>query len=140
MEHPVLSDKNTYPTDTVLSDHLNRSMSAWNTFSELMRNDFPSLRMEWKYYSDGHQWLCKVTEKTKTVCWISVWDKYFKAGFYFSAKAKELLTHSTLDTTIKKAWLKYGDEVKFRAISVPVKKKSDVATIKTLIELKRQMK
>ena len=41
---------------------------------------------EWNYYKDGNAWLCKVCLKKKTVFWLSVWDKYFRTGFYFSEK------------------------------------------------------
>lgn len=33
--------------------------------------------------SDGKAWLCKVVFKKKTGFWLSVWDGFFKAGFYF---------------------------------------------------------
>ena len=45
-----------------------------------------SAEYEWRYYNDGKAWLCKVTFKKKTLCWISAWEKFILTGFYFSEK------------------------------------------------------
>ena len=41
------------------------------------------LSHEWRYYQDGKAWLCKITFKKRTICWLSVWDGFFKVTSYF---------------------------------------------------------
>jgi hypothetical protein len=45
-----------------------------------------SFATEQRHYNDGKAWLCKLAHKKKTVCWVSIWDKFFKTIFYFTAK------------------------------------------------------
>lgn len=47
------------------------------------------LKQEWRYYNDGKAWLCKYTYGSKTVFWLSVWEKFIKTSFYFTAKSKD---------------------------------------------------
>lgn len=41
---------------------------------------------EWNYYNDGKSWLCKILNKKKNLCWLSVWNTGFKLTFYFTEK------------------------------------------------------
>jgi hypothetical protein len=96
--------------------------------------------IEWRYYNDGKRWLCKVTKKAKTICWISIGEEFFKVGFYFANKAEETIKKSSLDGAIKKRWLKNEKNERFRAITIDVKTKTDLKTIKELIEIKGKIK
>jgi len=88
---PVIDDKNKYPNTKILTMHLGNSMNAWNAFIDLLKSAYPLISTEWGYYIDGKSWLFKVTKKTKTICWVSVWNRYFKVTFYFNNKAEEIL-------------------------------------------------
>ncbi len=82
----------------------------------------------------------KVTKKAKTICWVSVWEKYFKVTFYFNNRAKDIIKNSLLDEEIKKQWLRNGKINKFNPTTIEVRKKTDLKTIKMLIELKESFK
>ena len=47
-----------------------------------------NIDFDWRYYRDGKAWLGKATFKKKTVVWISVWDNFIKATFYFTEKTR----------------------------------------------------
>jgi len=49
------------------------------------------LTFNWHYYRDGG-WLCKVAHKKKTIFWLSIWDGYFQAGFFFLERHLEGIT------------------------------------------------
>jgi len=55
----------------------------------------------WKYYKDGKSWLCRILHKKKTVFWLSVWDGYFKAGFYFTEKHEQGIADLEIDEKVK---------------------------------------
>jgi hypothetical protein len=71
------------PTKEVLKEVLG---AVYDVLEELetqtTQSDF-ALTFDWHYYNDGKSWLCKVCHKKKTVFWLSVWDGFFKTGFYF---------------------------------------------------------
>jgi hypothetical protein len=84
--------------------------------------------------------LCKTSKKTKTICWISVGDNFFRVTFYFGNKAEEIIKRSALDDKLKAQFLSYGGKFKFRPITIVVRKKSDLKFLKALIELKERIK
>lgn len=86
METPVLKDPQVLPTNDVLNCALGSSYPAFVDLMEVITHAEYGLVPEWHYYNDGKAWLCKVCYKKKTVFWLSVWDQYFKAGFYFTEK------------------------------------------------------
>lgn len=85
-EIQLLKDKDTVPSAEALKDIF--SDSLFEVYSALIFriSNVLNSEYEWRYYNDGKAWLCKVTFKKKTVCWISAWEDYIKAGFYFSEK------------------------------------------------------
>ena len=140
MEKPCLNDKNEYPDDEVLSHMLGRTKKSWDTFADFIRESYPAFSREWRYYTDGHNWLYKITKKKKTICWVSVYHHKFKTTFYFSDKAEELITASKLEKEHINQFLhgkRYG---KIRGVTVEIKKLADLKATKTLIKIKEQMK
>ena len=88
MERPLLNDKDEYPDDQVLARCLGRAKPAWDAFASGLEERLPDATIEWRYYNDGKAWLCKVVRKKKTVCWVSIWDRFFKTAFYFTSRSE----------------------------------------------------
>jgi hypothetical protein len=101
METIQLNDPQVFPNTEVIQEVLKESYPA---FVELMQSiasvDF-GLNADWNYYKDGKSWLCKVTYKKKTVFWLSVWDGYFKVGFYFTEKNSMGIAELEINQKIK---------------------------------------
>jgi hypothetical protein len=140
MDKPCLNDSDEHPDDAILSRCLGEVKAIWDSFLVLIAESHPSFSAEWRYYRDGKSWLYKVTKKKKTVCWVSVCTGAFKAAFYFPDRAEELIVASKL----KKAYIdqfvggkKCG---KIRGVRVTVKKPADLNAIRTLIDIKEQLK
>ena len=140
MEKPCLNNPDEYPDDAVLDRHLEETGNVWDAFIKLLKEDYPSISGEWRYYNDGKNWLFKVTKKKKTVCWVAVHSRMFKTAFYFSDRAEDLIIKSKL----KKEYIdqfasgkRYG---KIRGIIVEVRKPADLKTVRELIEIKEQLK
>jgi len=140
MDRPRLNDENEYPDDAVLSRHLGGVKNAWDSFIAYVKECHPSFSTEWRYYKDGKSWLCKITQKKKTVCWVSVWDRLFKTTFYFPDRAEELIAGSELTKEYIDQFVngkKYG---KIRGVTVAIKKLADLKATKILIGIKEQVK
>ena len=69
-----LRDPNKYPDEAILQSILGDSYLAYKALLELY--DTMGMVYEWKYYTDGKAWLCKVQKKKKTVIWMSAWKEY----------------------------------------------------------------
>jgi len=71
----------------------------------LLKKRDPRLCSEWRFYNDGRSWLFKVTRQATTVCWVSVWDKFFTVAFYLNSRAEELVRVSSLANALKQGFL-----------------------------------
>lgn len=91
MDKPLLNDPGEYPDDLVLEKYLKNKKIIWDEFVTQVDQKFTDITFNWRYYNDGHAWLCKVCSKKKTVCWISVWDGFYKTVFYFPRSKGEIL-------------------------------------------------
>ena len=92
MEKPLLNDPDVYPDEEVLSKVLGNSFPVFQLCMTKITGEPLMLNPEWRYYKDGHAWLCKLTHKKKTVFWLSVWDGCFKTTFYFTEKTSAELS------------------------------------------------
>jgi len=140
MEKPCLNDKDVFPDDEVLSRCLGKAKATWDAFVAVLGESDPAISGEWRYYMDGKSWLYKVTKKKKTVCWVSVWVHAFKVTFYFPDRAEEPITASKLKAEYIDQFLhgkRYG---KIRGVTVVAKRPTDLKTIRTLIDIKQQLK
>jgi len=140
MEKPGLDDENVFPDDTVLRSSLGENKATWDKFIGLIQKDYPSFNYEWRFYNDGHRWLFKVTQKAKTICWVSVWDGFYKVSFYFGDKAEDLIVGSDLDKMYKEQFISGKRYGKIRAITVDVDQATKLETIKLLAEIKTKLK
>ncbi len=83
----LLRDETVYPSAEELTRVLGQTYNAYLALQTQIQA--LQLNEEWRYYKDGKAWLCKVTYKTKTIFWLSVWDGFFKVGFYFAEKFRK---------------------------------------------------
>lgn len=140
MEKPCLNDKEEYPSDEVLHRILGHTKRTWDAFMATIAEDHPSFSGEWRYYNDGKSWLYKLVKKKKTVCWVSVYPKAFKTGFYFPDKAEELITEGKLEAQYVDQFVQGKRYGKIRGITVTVTQSADLDAVRTLIEIKEQVK
>jgi len=140
MEQPVLTDKNQFPTEEVIFSHIGKFMALWLLLFGYIHKDHPDLAEQWKYYLDGKSWLLKVTRKTKTIFWLSIAEGSFRTTFYFTDKAEQAISKSSLSDELKKQFRTGKRYNKIRGITILFKNKRDVEYARQLIEIKAGMK
>jgi hypothetical protein len=136
MNKPLLNDKLEYPDDEVLGRYLGKSKAIWDLFVTDLSSTFSSMSLEWKYYNDGKAWLCKLVHKKKTVCWISIWDKYFKVTFYFTEKNNKDISTLNIDQVWKDNYITRKSIGRLKPLTIDVKTKKVLAGIYELIKYK----
>jgi hypothetical protein len=135
MERPLLNDEHEYPDEEVLARHLGKAKSAWDAFaSDTVAGLGASL--EWRYYNDGKAWLCKLVWKKKTVCWLSIWDRFFKTTFYFTSKNDSDIEALPIDPELKASYREHAPIGKLKPLSVAVKSKKTLEPVLGLVKYK----
>lgn len=135
-EKPILKDPDQYPTEEVIYPCIGKKKALWISFFDALHEQHPDFLEEWKYYKDGKNWLMKVTRKSKTIFWLSVWKSTFKITFYFSDKAEELINQSDIPDDLKKEFKNGKRYGKIRGLTIVFSKKKDIEYAEALIAIR----
>ena len=136
MNKPLLNNKDEFPDDKILLKVLDKSKVLWDEWVRTLSVDFPSASLEWNYYKDGGAWLGKLVQKNKTVCWISVWDKFFKVSFYFTEKNDKDIRDMKIDQRLKDDYFSHKPVGKLKPLIVEVKTKKALKDVQEIISYK----
>jgi len=138
MENKILMDPAVRPDDEVLEDALGNNYQLFKKFGE--KTSAKSLVLEWNYYRDGKSWLCKVLNKKKNLCWLSVWDTGFKLTFYFTQKTINGVCELEINDNIKKMAQETKPSGKLLPIMLSIKNKKIINDAIKLLEYKMALK
>jgi hypothetical protein len=123
-----------------LENALEKTYEVYEELMDAITGKEYELTPQWHYYNDGKAWLCKVQYKKKTVFWLSVWDKYFKMGFYFTEKSCKGIFELDIDENIKKEFKKHKPVGKLLPLVLNITKKAQLKDALTIIEYKKSLK
>jgi hypothetical protein len=137
---PVLRDDKVYPDTKILTQHLGKAINAWDSFINLLKTDYPLITTEWRYYNDGKSWLLKCTDKSKTIFWLSLYQKTFRVTFYFNRNYERVLEKSEISSGLKKEYKEGKAFGKIKPITIPVGSDKDIDEIRKLIAVKLSIK
>ena len=140
METRLLGQKEVYPNIEVLEKALGESYLVFNELIETISNEKYALVPDWRFYKDGQSWLCKVSNKKKTVCWISAWNKYFKVGFYFTEKTRLGINELDIENRIKEDFSQSKNIGKLIPLVINVSRKVQIEDVLKIIEYKKKLK
>ena len=138
MESQLLRDPMVQPDDSVLENLLGKNYHLFKEFSE--KTNARNLVLEWNYYRDVKSWLCKVLNKKKNLCWLSVWDNGFKLTFYFTQKTINGVYDLEITDDIKKMAHETKSTGKLLPIMLFIKNKKITKDAIKLIEYKMTLK
>ena len=128
----------TEPKDNVLENVLGEKYKLFMEFSEEIKK--LSLVFEWNYYKDGKSWLCKILNKKKNICWLSVWNTGFKLTFYFTENNIEGVYNLDINNDIKKTATETKLVGKLKPVIIEVKNKLKMKDGLKIIEYKKKLK
>lgn len=95
--------------------------------------------LKWRYYKDGKAWLGKATCKKKTIVWISVWENFIKAGFYFTEKTRPGVLNLTFNEEIKSSFANTEPMGKLIPLIVDVKDEKSLQDFTLLLNYKKNL-
>lgn len=140
MEGPLLKDEHVYPTAEVLKNVLGKSFEAYQELMETIVKPPYALDPVWNYYKDGKAWLCKVIFKKKTIFWLSVWDGFFKTGFYFTEKNGAGIKELEIDPKLVDEFITAKTIGKLIPLSICMKNTGQLGDLFKLAEYKKGVK
>ncbi len=133
---PSLNNSDVYPDDVVLKTELADAFEPFELWRESLKSDDFGMDIEWRYYKDGGSWLCKATKRKKTVCWLSVWEGYFKIGFYFTDKNASDIEVLPISPVAKAEFANGKYYGKLKHLGFEVRDASDLSDLSTVMKYK----
>jgi hypothetical protein len=140
MAHPVLTEKDQFPTEEVVFLHIGKVKPLWFLLFDHIHQHHQDFTQEWRYYLDGKSWLLKVSKKTKTIFWLSIVEGSFRTTFYLTDKAREAISKSFLSDELKKQYTEGKRHGKIRGLTILYRRKRDVDDAKRLIDIKTSIR
>lgn len=87
----LLRDANSVPVEQALQIALGPRQPTYASFLTALAS--LDVSVTWRYYRDVKSWLAKGVYKKRTVCWISVWEDFFRVSFYIPARLAPAVGH-----------------------------------------------
>ncbi len=140
MDKPLLNDPAVPPSPKVLQNVLGASYHVYEKTLTVITGEPYGLVPEWRYYNDGQAWLCKVAFKKKTIFWLSVWDGFFKAGFYFVERHCPGIHDLEIDGSIKEELKKNKPFGTLFPVALSIKKPEQIPDLLKIVEYKKKLK
>lgn len=140
METPILKDPQIFPDEKVLKSAMGNSYKAYEEMIKIITGAEYGLIPQWNYYKDGKAWLCKVGFKKKTVFWLSVWEGYFKAGFYFVERHCPGVLELDIDKSIKEEFKSKKPFGTLFPLAIEMRRKEQVSDLLKVIDYKKSLK
>ncbi len=136
-----LKDPEIFPSDEILRKALGQNVfSAYQELFETLSQAEFGLSHEWRYYNDGKAWLCKVSDRKKTIFWLSVWETFFKISFYFTEKTRTGIS----ELNISNDEIRRFDQVvpigKLIPLTLEIQNKVQLGDLLKIVEYKKKLK
>ena len=136
----LLTQPEIEPTSDALRIELGRLFPIYEVLKMTVALPDLGVSPEWRFYSDGGAWLCKMTRKKKTVFWLSAWESCLKCAFYFTAKAGEGISDLSIDESLKLAFEKTAPIGKLYPLIIEVREKKQLNDLYTIAAYKISQK
>lgn len=140
METQLLREAGIYPSMEVLREKLGKNYPLFEELINTVTDGKHHLELKWNYYNDGKAWLCKVCKKTKTIFWLSLWDKCYKTSFFFTTKTALGIADLKVSTKIKKELKDNKPIGKLVPLIIRVDKKKQIKDVLIIMEYKISLK
>jgi len=134
MANQLLLDEAIFPSADIIHAALGGIYPVYQSFRERLAAG--QISIEWRYYRDSKSWLGKCQHKKKTVFWLSVWEGFFKAAFFFTETAHEGVQALPFDEPPKRE----PNVGKFVPLVMEVHSESQLGDLARLIAYKKSLK
>lgn len=136
----LLRKEEVTPTEKVLEEALGKDIfEVYLILMQIIESEF-QLEIQWRFYKDGKEWLCKVIDKKKTIFWLSIWDRFIKISFYFTEKTRWGIYDLQINNQIKDKFKKVEAIGKLIPLILDIEKEEELADLAEIIKYKKNLK
>jgi hypothetical protein len=121
----------------MLAKAMGKQYQLWKDIAQYVVEKYPKAFEEWKYFSiKNYGWSFRLKDKKRNIIYMGPRDGFFMAAFVFIDKCVDMVQESSLPQSIKDELQNAKKYPEGRGIRLEVRKKADIANIKTLVDIK----
>jgi hypothetical protein len=124
------------PTDAELKAALGSAMALWSGIVQAVEDVASPLDTDWKPSKTGFGRMCLLQNKRRTLLYLTPESGKVTVAIVFGERAYGLAMASSLPAAIKKLFAEARAYAEGRGIRFSASSPSDIAAIKTLVEIK----
>jgi hypothetical protein len=132
----VLNDKSRVPDDGMLAEVLGKSKELWDAILAHLAQEYPGVQNEWGCTGAKYGWSLRPKYKKRTILYLIPAQDGFTVSFALGERAVAAAEESSLPKSILDAIRGARQYAEGRGVRIEVKRRADVETVKTLIEIK----
>jgi hypothetical protein len=136
MAMSLFDDKSKQPTKQMVAKAIGKQYQLWTDIAEYVVEKYAKAIEEWKYYSVKYGWSFRLKDKKRNIIYMTPSDGHIIVAFMFGDKGVEAVQDSSLPQPIKDELRNAKKYVEGRVLRLQVRKKTDLANIKTLVDIK----
>jgi hypothetical protein len=136
MAWSVLDDRSRMPDDDMLAGVLGKSKGWWDAILAHLAKEYPGVQSEWGFPGAKYGWSLRPKLKKRTILYLTPGKGCFLASFALGEKAVAAAEESSLPEDVLEAIRSAKPYVEGRGVRIEVKRRTDVETVKTLVEIK----
>jgi len=130
----AFTDPSAAPDEVRLERVLGASYEAYRGLLGIFEKH--GLTYEWRYYSDGKAWLCKVRKAARTIVWMSAWHGFVKATLYFPQKYIDGIYDLDIPESEKEKARSAANVGKSKPCTYEIRDPDTLRTVETMIAYK----
>jgi len=136
MAFSFFNDKSKVPDNSDLQQALENTKKLWDELKAYIKDNYDSIREEWKHYGKKSGWTMKLLSKKRNMMFLWPLKGHFIVVFILGEKAVKAAMDSSLDESIITKIKEAKPYMEGRGIRVEVTSEKDIDNIKKLVEIK----
>jgi hypothetical protein len=132
----MFDDKNTQPTDEMLSQALGATFDYWKQIIDYLKSEIDGVLEDWKFYGKKYGWQLKMLKKKRNLLFLIPSEGVFSVVFVFGDKAVAAVEQSDLPDTIKTELANAKKYMEGRGIKIEINSADEVEHVKKLVRIK----
>ena len=133
----VFDDKNTVPSDEMVSAALGATSSIWGDLRTHVQDNYPNITGEWKHYGKAAGWTYKLISKKSNLLFFVPMTDCFRLRIVLGEKASACVeADSELPNEIKEALRAATPYTEGRSLDIDINRREQLEPIQRLLKIK----
>ncbi|MCL2615850.1 MAG: DUF3788 domain-containing protein [Dehalococcoidia bacterium] len=132
----VLSDQARVPDGAMVAAVVGDTYILWNKLLNHIKEKYPSVTEEWKYYGKAFGWTFKVISRKRNLLFLVPLDGCFRVRIVLGEKAVACAESADLPDELKLAICNATPHIEGRSIDLDISCPEQLETVKTLLKIK----